>query len=231
MNKLNKLGMELLEYKIELNKGYSNLVLRSLNSAVDTMFKDGLVDTDIHFSLKEKSVSFEDLKELLLTKDSCLKTEKELLSEYEEIRNKFNELLELQNLEFTSTKSEIDKEILSVSKSLLLNEDIFYELFYIKSEDEFEKLMERKNFFEKFAVLRLPKLLHSFIENIDQNKDIYVRNTNAFFHQIEGKYGISLVLEIKIDALEDNEKINEVAKTCLKILNDATEFYNLKIKM
>lgn len=93
MNRYNEIGMEVLAYKAEMDKQYPPLVRSALESAVDQMQENSLIDLDVHFALKNKEVSKEEFKQLLLEKKNLVKSAKELLSEYDALRVAFDEEL------------------------------------------------------------------------------------------------------------------------------------------
>lgn len=229
MNKFNQLGVELLEYKKELVKDYPELVLKSLYSSIDSMATDGIIDVDIHYALKDKSQDIESLKTLLLSKKTCLKTKEQLLEEYEELRDKLDKALSLADNDYVSTKSDIDNEAIVLTQKFVLKEDFLKNYFYIESEKDFETLMKRKGFIEKFAILRLEKIFNDFLNNINSNELYKVDHSKVFFNGEENLYGIQLLVNIPVENLEVDENISEMSMEIGSLISFSSDYYESKI--
>ena len=166
MNKFNALGMEVLSYKTEyMNKDYPALVHNSIAVAIDS--KDNIPEK-IKMTLKDMSLDYETFKKNLLTESVCLKTYEELLLEYEAIRasveNKIKK--EDENLKNILTFSKVENEEIEIKQEFVITEEFIRNYFSIASEDEFEVLMSRKGFIEKFAILRLTKIFDNFVNSL-----------------------------------------------------------------
>lgn len=233
MNKLNKVGSQMLEYKLELTKDYPEIVINSLHSMIDKLAEDGVIDIDVHLAVKERSINLNSLKELLLNKPSFVKTYEELLFEYEQIRTKINEILEIdeENLnEVVKTVSSVNNEKIAITKEFILTEDFIKEYFYVKSEKDYEVLMQRKGFVEKFAILRLDKILRDFKDSKNINSKYYeVINSNVFFEAERNIYGIHLLFNIPVNNLENEDDLIRVVNEIKDIMNDATEYFDSRM--
>lgn len=228
MNKYNKLGMELLEYKEELSKVYPDIVLKSLQSSIDSLANNRIIDVDTHYALKESSVNINDLKELLLNKTACLKTYEELFDEYEVIRDNFNNELGINSRDDIQTQSVVDKEQILLMQDFIMKEDFLQEYFFIESEKDYETLMGRKGFMHKFAILRLEKIMRDFLKN-ELKTDLDVSYTAVFFHEKKNVYGIQLMFSYSVNDLENDEKLKELSIETKNILEKALEYYNRKM--
>ena len=229
MNKYNKLGMELLEYKQELSKDYPSLVLKSLMLSIDSMATNKIIDVDTHYALKDKDTSISSLKELLLTKTSCLKTHNELLSEYEVIRENLANIVGVTEREDIQTQSVVEKEKILLVQDFIITEEFIREYFFIESERDYETLMGRKGFLHKFAILRLEKILKDFIAIKETQEDINLSHSSVFYHEKKNLYGIQLVFSFDIELLENEDSFNRLASLTKDTIKEAYEYYNTKM--
>lgn len=227
MNKFNSLGMEVLAYKEELMKEQTEIIYKSLNFSIDSMLENKLIDLDVHYNLKEKSISISTLKELLMNKTSFLKTYEELLIEFEEIRKNLDR--ELGLIEDCQTISVVEKDKIILNQDFLITEDFIREYFLIESDTDYENLMGRKKFLHKFALLRLEKIMKDFLEECPENKDFEINYSPVFFSESKNLYGIQLVYNIDVELLEDENKLNEISKNLKLVTRQAREYFNKKM--
>lgn len=211
MNKFNQLGMKIIDYKSELMKGcYPKLVMDSLLESVDKLANDNIVDVDVHYSLKEKTESLDNFKLLLLAKPNYLKTAEELFNEYEKIRAKFDFEINLGDKESVISESNVENEKIMVRKSFVISEDFIKNYFYIESEKDFETLMKRKGFVEKFAILRLEKIFNDLLGRFTVDKDLFsLTHSNVFFDNDNNVYGIQLLFSVPIEVIENELSKND----------------------
>lgn len=227
MNKLNALGMEVLDYKSEYLKDYPKLVHDSIALAIDNKSE---IEEDIKNKLKDMSIKKDDFKKYLLKQPSCLKTYEELLIEYESIR---------ESIDIILRKNEISKEIKSFSKveeeniqliqEFVITEEFIKNYFTIDTEKDFEVLMSRKGFIEKFAILRLTKILNDFSNSIKKDENFNIKHSLVFFNSEKNVYGIHLEYTIPIDILENNSKTEIIGTEISKISEKADK--NFKERM
>ncbi|HCL4480116.1 TPA: hypothetical protein N2D99_002184 [Clostridium botulinum] len=229
MNKYNALGVDLINYKIELLKDYPEIVKRSLIASVDQMLQNNLIDLDTHYAVKDYATLVHDFKEYLLTKSAYLKTTEELFSEYEALREKLTQkILDLHIDEQLATESFVDKEKIEIIKSF--NIDIEYvKTFFGVEHKDIDKLMKRKGFVEKFAVLRLPKILRDFIKTIEYPDELFICDASLVYYDVEtNSYCIDLLFDIPVENLEDEEKLSNITLNVKDIVMNAIEFYKSK---
>lgn len=232
MQKLNLFGQQLLNYKKELeNKEYPKIVQDSLIMAVDKLATDEFINLDMLTAIKS-DMSFEEFEEVVLSTEKCCKTKAELENEFEELRNKF--MLELyEDMALIppdiSFENDIENELLMIKKDFLITEEFLKNYFYIPTTEDFDALMKRKGFIEKFAILRLEKIFNDFLEKNSEIKDFNLLHTNVFFNSETKNYGIQLILEINIDLIEKDENIDTLSNSVLSILTQAEEHYNIKM--
>ncbi|HFJ9376766.1 MULTISPECIES: hypothetical protein [Bacillus] len=233
MNKYNVFGMELISYKTEILKDYPDIVKRSLHDTFDKLLEHNAIDEDIHFSLKDDGMDTDRFKSFILTKIKCIKSNEELLVEYEVIRERLEshiqELIQSQELE---TESFVEKENISIIKKFVIDTEFAQEYFGIEEKD-LEKSMKPKGFVEKFAVLRLPKILKDFVQ-IDgvQSEYFNYEAINSFLVYREEEttnYCIDLCLSIPIDIAEDETKTVAIMEDVSNVVSKAEEYFGERL--
>lgn len=235
MQKLNSFGLELLEYKRELEvKNYPKLVRNSLIMAVDKLATDEFIDLDMLTAIKS-DMSFEEFEEVVLSNEKCCKTKSELESEFDELKNEFiislydDMALIPPDITF---ETDMENELLMIKKDFLITEEFLKNYFYIPTSEDFEALMKRKGFIEKFAILRLEKIFNDFLEKNSKITEFKLLHTNVFFNSETKNYGIQLILEIDVNIIEKEKKegtIENLINSITSVLNQSEEHYNIKM--
>ena len=223
MNKLNEQGMAAIEFRKEfLNPQYPELVHSSIGLAIEQTFDKAVVD-----KIKDLSCSDQDFKNFLLLEDSCRKTYEELLQEFDAIKDK----LQLDAID-VETFSDVQADYISVKKEFRLQEKFLREYFYIESDAEFEKLMSRKGFVEKFAILRLKRIMHDFMEQLpeEQVNKYAISNTPVFFNSEQHVYGIYMELKVDVETLNSDAEIEAAHSEVQAILNKSNEMFETKMQ-
>lgn len=225
MNKFNALGMEVLSYKTEyLNKDYPQLVHNSIAVAIDS--KENIPDK-IKLSLKDMSLDYETFKQNLLNESACLKTYEELMLEYEAIRasveNKIKK--DKEELKDIVTFSKVENEEIEIKQEFVITEKFIRDYFSISSESEFEALMVRKGFIEKFAILRLTKIFDNFVDELEKETMFKMSHSLTFFKSEKNVYGIYMEYRIPIDNLEKEDSTDSICEKIHFIANRAYENY------
>lgn len=234
MQKLNALGVEILSLKTEMMKtDYPEIVKRALRETAENMVKKEAIDVELHLALTDEKLSTKEFEEILLENPSCLKTKEELFVEYEQIRESLQEELNKDEaLENITSSSMVDEEQLSFSKTFKLDNQWVSEYFG-QPANEVDKLMVRNGFVEKFAVLRLSKILEDFLKSDDflKHDDVICKATRVFYDVENHYYGIHLVFYIDIEVAEDKEKIIEGLEYIRNINEKATNYMNDRMKV
>lgn len=238
MNKFNQLGMKVLDFKNELMKNcYPKLIMDSLLESVDKLAKDGIIDVDVHYSLKEKTESLDGLKLLLLAKPNYLKTNEELFNDYEKIRTKLDFDLNISEKDYVISESDVENEKIVIRKSFVISEDFIKNYFYIESEKDFETLMKRKGFVEKFAILRLEKIFNDLLNRFSTDKDLFSLNhSNVFFDNDNNVYGIQLLFMIPIEVAEselskDDDNVSKLSENIEDIITNSENYYKQQMSL
>ena len=224
MNKFNALGMEVLDYKTEYLKDYPQLVHDSIALAIDSKSN---VEEEIKTKLKDTSFSYDDFKKYLLTQTSCLKTYEQLLVEYESIRQTLDNLLLKDEIsKDLKSFSKVEDEQIQIVQEFVITEDFIKNYFTIENEKDFEILMSRKGFIEKFAILRLTKIFDDFLKTLKDTTSFSLKHSLVFFNSESNVYGIHLEYNISIEELEKENQIETITNKIIEISKNANKNYN-----
>lgn len=207
MQKLNGLGVELYSLKKEmLDDKYSSIIKQALSLSAEKMVQTEMIDVDLHLSLTNSKLTLDAFEKELLDNPICLKTEEEMHTEYEKVREIIQEKIDESGLQLTS-ESLVETEQLSFAKTFKLDK-LWVSEYFGQPEGEVDKLMVRNGFVEKFAVLRLSKVLDAFVnsELFKTHETILCKPTHVFYDVEGGYYGIHLMFYINIEKAEDEER-------------------------
>lgn len=243
MNRYNEIGMEVLAYKAEMDKQYPPLVRSALESAVDQMQENSLIDLDVHFALKNKEVSNEEFKQLLLEKKNLVKSAKELLSEYDALRVAFDEELrkrevfQKDNLSSVLTESKVEEEQIHVICAFKIDSDFAAGYFGKADEEELEKLMKRKGFVERFVLLRYNKMMSDFLskhEGYDESVGfveimpyVYLSASQVYYGLKDAAYYSEFMIYIDIKALEDGN-YDDIVDMCEEKIGEINDYIHVR---
>ena len=229
MQKLNNFGQQVRDLKLELDKPYPQITHNALLSVANGYLKDKFITEDIFEAFSQK-IDIKDFETLVLECDNCRKSKSQLETEFKAIRDQLIEkIFSDLSLVPIDTTFEIDteKETVSIKKDFLITDEFIKNYFYIPTEEDFESLMKRKGFIEKFSILRLEKIFNDFLEKVKDIEDYDISHTNVFFNSDTRNYGIQLDLEISIDNLEDENSLNTIGDSVQEVLNRVEEHYNI----
>lgn len=234
MQKLNALGVELQSLKRELlNPNYPSVVKKSMITLAHTMVEKELIDVNLHLLLTDEKTGFDDFNAFLHETPSCLKTKEELLAEYEKIRESLEDILkEMEPDTSLTSKSLVDTEQISFAQTIKLDKQWVSDYFG-QPADEIDKMMVRKGFVEKFAVLRLAKILSDFLKSglFDKRDGVDVKATRAFYDVDHGYYGIHLMFYISIEDAEDEKKAKEHLEYIQDVAKKVREYAGERLKV
>lgn len=233
MQKLNGLGVEILALKTEMLKtDYPEIVQKALREAAENLVKNETINVDLHLALTDEKLSIQEFEDILLETPSCLKTKEELLVEYEKIREGLQEQLDKDKSTGITSKSMVDEEKIAFSKTFKLDNQWVSDYFGQPAE-EVDKLMVRNGFIEKFAVLRLSKILEGFLksEEFAEHKDVVCKATRVFYDVENHYYGIHLMFYMDIEVAEDKEKATEGIQYIREINEKAVKYMGERMKV
>jgi hypothetical protein len=225
MNRINQKGMELIQYKIELSKDYPEIVKNSLILALEQMLENEVIDLDTYMNIKDETFSLESFEKYLLTKPSFLKTEEEIFQEFEALRKILDDKLDELEVEGLKTESIIDKDVILVTRKFCIDEDFTLRYFGVEEKDLL-KLMKRRGFVEKFAVLRLTAIFKQFMEKVTYPKELFDIDVSlVYFDKDENGYSIDFTFEVNIEDIENQEKLDKICEAIKVIKQEVEEFY------
>lgn len=244
LNKLNKLGNEILEYKEELlNNNHSKIVEKALLSSVTDLLSGGIINVDIHDALGDSNSSLEDVRALVLNKPNLTKTTAELKAEYDEYREPFfNKLMESISLSDTeptriTSESHVSVEEIQIILTFNMTKEFIGDYFEREGE-QLNAMMKPEGFAEKFAILRYSALVSKYLKSheiySDDTKrailknDIEIGGTKVFVNKDEEVYGVELVYHVPVDNLLDDETSENTRELLSKELQEAIEFVNIR---
>lgn len=234
MDKLNKLGLDVLTYKKELSKDYPEIVKKSLEQTVNILAENNVIDVDVLYALTDKNTDVNNLNLLLLEKPFCRKTMEELLAEYEDIRILFNEYLGIDDNDNSEIKtvSNVNEESLLVAKNFMYGSDFAKEYFGISNQQNLKTLMNRQGVFEKFAILRLGKIVKDFIEESCANSEygFDITFSDVFYENNKECYGIGLIFKIPIEIVEVEESMENISKQIQDLIDNSIKYFNIKMQ-
>lgn len=237
MKKLKPIVYELVSIKTEmLNDSYSKTIKQALELSIDQMLEKGFIDLDIQLYLKDKNYSAEKLYSFLEENEQFRKTKEELEIEY----NNFTSLVsdEIINLGVSNEefycKSDVDQEKIKICKVFCLKEEFLRNFFYFKDDsgdDYLDKLMKRKGFIERFAVLRLPRIFFNFIDSCEKTPNFTLEKTYPYFDSNNHCYSIDLVFDIDVNIIEDYKDRQAILNEVLSIMEEATNYFEERMSI
>ena len=241
MNKFNKVGLEVLEYKKELSKpNYPELVRKALLSAIDQLQSNEVIDVDVHYSLKDNDVTLDGFKELLLSKSNLVKTSEELFNEYELTREVLDaklhglELFKIEkDLAPVTTESKVEEEQIHIISSFKIDSAFAADYFGKSDPAELDILMKRKGFIERFVVLRYNKMMNDFLSDhdaydaetgtVEMAEGIYIAASPVFYAPESNSYCAEFMVYVDVQMVEEDSQhdaILEIAENEIRKIND-----------
>lgn len=214
MNRINQRGMDLIQYKEELLKEYPKIVRDSLNLSLHQLVENDALDNHTLLLIQDTQMSVSNFEQYLYESPSYLKTEKEIFAEYEMLRESFVEVLEQNGLGDLTTETIVQKDCILANKQFAIDEAFTKEYFGVNESDVL-KLMKRRGFVEKFAVLRLTAIFNEFSEGLKKSKPELNSDLSLVYYDKEANsYAIDLFFEVPVELIEENA---ELPDRCLAI--------------
>jgi len=229
MNRINHKGMELLEYKKELMKEYPPLIKSSLILALEQMTENKVVDMDTYLVIKNEETSIDTFHQYLLKKSTFTKTPEEVYEEFEVLRKKLDGYFEEKGISDLQSESVIDKDVILVSRKFTMDQAFTMNYFGVEEKDLL-KLMKRRGFVEKFAVLRLMKIFKEWLKYATYKESLIVPNISlVYFDSEEYGYSIDVTFEISIEEIEKEQLLEDITLEITRLKGEAEAFYESKI--
>lgn len=233
MQKLNTLGVELLSLKEEmLNPHYPSVVQKALKLQADDLVKNNIIDVDVHLALTDPKMSASDFSTILFETPTCRKTQDEMLAEFEEIRKALQAQLESDETPTDiQSQSIVETDQIAFIKTFKLTKQWVSDYFG-QPPEEVGKLMLRNGFVEKFAVLRLARILEGFLQSdlFEKNDLVDCKATRVFYDLENDFYGIHLMFYLNIEDVETDEHRPMIIEYIRRISEKATEYVEERIK-
>ena len=232
MERLNKSGRALLEYRSEYKKHYSDSIDESLKEAVQILFNEKKIDEKVFRNIFNESISDEDFQLILSKKKEYTKNTNELNYEFDQVRKKINEyMIEVGFTNSMNTKNSLDINKIIIIHQFDLNKQYVMSSFGV-NQTEMVPLMKRRGFVEKFAVLRLNQVLKEIYsemkmpEHVDHGYSLVYYNKKTQGFSIDYKFYINvdiaaneplmkeLILKIKeLDKIIDKKFHNKLGNS------------------
>lgn len=227
MKKLNMIGEELIEYKIELGKDYSHLVMHSLKLGIEQMLKNNSINQEVYLSLLDNEMKVETFKAFLLAKPEFQKSDKELIEDYDIVANDI--LYKLKNYEIYDIlkASNPAEESIHFTQTFILDKDFARNYFDVEEVD-LDRIFQRKGFFEKFAVLRLNKILTDWllVEELKENL-LKVELTKVYYGK--ESYNIDIEYVVPFELCENKSMRDDVILEIVRLYENSKHHFETMI--
>lgn len=228
MNRINQRGLDLIQYKTELMKDYPKLVKDSLLLSLEQLVENKVMDMDTYIMIKDESTTPSTFEDYLISKQQFMKTDQEIFVEFELVREKLTAKLASHGMNQLQSESVIDKDLILVTKKFCVNEAFTMSYFGVKEED-LPKLMKRRGFVEKFAVLRLTSIFKGFIEELEYPLDLFVCDMSlVYYDKDENGYSIDLYFELPVEEVEREDRLDEICEAINVVVEKSQVHYDSK---
>lgn len=228
MNKINKLGQRLIEFKDEYNKDYPPIVLDSMNVALNQMLLENRIDMSTFDYIINKNITKKMFLDFIDGKKEYTKSIDELKKEYEDIRLTLVDALTNHEIESIETDYDIEKEALIASKPYHITEQFIMEYFGV-TEKEMPKMMKKGGFVEIFVSLRLGKVFADIVEHCNTGISHLKLEHSLPYVNKEGGYNIDVAMEINIDDFCKQEWREKIVEEIKKISISSEILYKKKM--
>ncbi|WCK57626.1 hypothetical protein PP175_26550 (plasmid) [Aneurinibacillus sp. Ricciae_BoGa-3] len=229
MNKINQKGMELIQYKVELEKEYPKLIKDSLILSLEQMMENKVLDMNTYMCIKDEAMKIDEFQAYLLTKPAFTKSKEEIFAEYEILRTEVDKKLEEHEINHLKTESELDKEAILLTRRFCLDGEFTMSYFDVKEEDLLN-LMKKRGFVEKFAVLRLGAIFNQLKEMLTYPQELFEYQSGlVYFDRDENGYCIDFTFQIKIEEVEKQERLDVICEGIKEVKKEVEDFYQLKM--
>lgn len=225
MNKLNKVGLELLEYKKEYLKDYPLLIVNSLAISLDQMVKAEIIDRNSVDLIKNKDITEGKFMEYLLDSSRYAKSEEELEKEMEDALEEFKKLVKTDSFDI---KTSVKEELYIFVKKLSIDVEYIKEYFGL-DDSELSTIMDKKGFAEKFAALRMKKVLIEIINELTESGIRDLMHSSPYFNVDGNGFDIDLIKRFDMGELLDNKESN--AEELKRIDEESLSKFNIKMQI
>lgn len=243
MELLNKVGLDVLEHKRELdNPSHSTIVRRALESAVTELLKGDIITTTLHEAIRDKDTPLDEVRALVLNVPNLIKTEQELLEEFDLLRIPFFETVKKSlsdsSLSRLTSESRVKEGEVQFVLSFEMTKDFVGEYFE-RDGEQLDAMMRPEGFAEKFAILRFNALVSKYLKKHDTyddlrkrvslTDDVEIGATKVFVNKDEELFGVELVYHIPVNELESEETAESILPVLVDSIQEANEFINIRL--
>lgn len=209
MQRLNKVGQELIDAKRELlNPNHPEIIRNALLFQLDAYLENKTIDTDVHLLLTDNDMLLEEFNQNLLEKKEYIKSSEELTEEYLQLVDGIRQLVAKEvSLEISANT---ENETISFIKTFKLDKEWVQDYFEI-SEEEIPKIMKERGFVAKFALMRLPKLVDDYIKPLKDLPAYFAvkRGEHVYYNVESNTYCLDVFYMLDINAVEKEEAETE----------------------
>lgn len=224
MIRYNEIGQQLLDYKTELLKDYPALVYDALITSLTKIKEDDIIDYDAFTTVTNNSITMEEMKAYIVTHKRYMKTAQEMEGEFEELRKKLDEKIsEIPELEDVYSENNIKQNAIEIKRKFSIDEACVMNYFGVNSDGAVD-LMKKRGFVEKFAALRLAKILKDFSEQLVYQTDLFKIDNSPVFCTPE-EYAIEYEFIINIEDIESWDNIDEILQEINRIKQQVDTYY------
>lgn len=207
MDRLNKTGRVLMEYRYEFQKHYSESIDEALKEAISSMYNDKKIDEKIFRNIFNENIPDEDFERILSKSKEFTKSTAELNYEFDQIRKKINEyMISIGFVDSMNTKNSIDMNKIIVIHQFDLNKSYLMASFGV-NQTEIIPLMKRRGFIEKFAVLRLNQVLKEIYNEMRVPEDIDHGYSLVYYNKVTQGFSIDYKYYINVSLATNEEKM------------------------
>lgn len=210
MEKLNKSGRALLEYRDEFKKHYSDSIDESLKEAISILYNEKKIDEKIFRNVFNENIADEDFEIMLSKRKEFTKNTNELNYEFDLIRKKVNEyMIDIGFTNSMNTKNSLDINKIIIIHQFDLNRNYIMASFGV-NQTEIIPLMKRRGFIEKFAVLRLNQVLKEIYGEVKLPEDIDHGYSLVYYNKKTQSFSIDYKYYVNVDIMADEMRMKEI---------------------
>lgn len=210
MEKLNKSGRALLEYRSEFRKHYSDSIDESLKEAISTIYQEKKIDEKIFRNIFNEDITDEDFEIMLSKRKEFTKNTTELNYEFDLVRKKINEyMIEIGFTNSMNTKNSLDINKIIIIHQFDLNRNYIMSSFGV-NQTEIIPLMKRRGFVEKFAVLRLNQVLKEIYGEVKMPEDVDHGYSLVYYNKKTLSFSIDYKFYVNVDIMADEKRMKDI---------------------
>lgn len=229
MNRINKLGMELISYKEELTKDYPEIVRKSLFLAIEQLASGQVIDADTLALIKDETINKLGFEQYIEGNALFVKTEEEIAEEFKKLEAQLIGILNEKELNTVKTSVVAKQDLIMINRGFVFDEEFVSKFFGVEDEQNMLELMKRRGFVEKFAVLRLNTIFKPFILKVTEKyPEIAVDLSYVFFDADDNGYKMDIFFPIKEEMFDDLAELGNYVEKVKTVVGEAEEEFAAK---